>query len=134
MRRDGGGRGRQRGIGLIAAIFLIVVVAGLAVAIARMVRTSSDAFAQDLTSHRAYLAAESGAELGLNRVFAPAGASTCGTWNWSFDAVGLRGCQARVSCQADLVDGVPHYTLESAGRCAAGALVAERHLQVRAAP
>lgn len=127
-------RRRQQGIGLVAAIFLIVVVAVLVVAITRMVRTSSAAFTQDVISHRAYLAAESGAELGLNRVFAPAGAPSCTTWNWDLSALGLNDCQASVDCRSELVGGTPHYTLESSGRCDAGDVVAERHVLVRAAP
>ncbi len=137
MRRDriapGSTRG-QRGIGLMAAIFLVVVVAGLSVAIARMVRTANDAFGQDLTAQRARLAAEAGAELALNRVFAPAGTGSCSDRSWMLDDIGLAGCSVRVTCRSDLVAGVPHYTLESAGRCDAGSIAAERHLMVRAAP
>lgn len=127
-------RSRQRGIGLMAAIFLIVVVAGLVVAISRMVRTSSEAFAQDVVSQRAFLAAESGAQLGLNRVFAPAGAGACGVWTWSLDDVGLADCSSAVTCTSETVGGTPHYTIESAGRCDSGGVIAERAVLVRAAP
>jgi MSHA biogenesis protein MshP len=127
-------RRRQRGIGLIAAIFLIVVVAVLVAAITRMVRTSAQAFAQDVTTHRAFLAAESGAQLGLNRVFAPAGVPACATWTWDLAGVGLAGCQALVDCRSEVVGGTPLYTVESSGRCDAGGLVAERQVLVRAVP
>ena len=53
---------RNRGMGLVSAIFLILVVTILVVAISRMVRTSSEAFAQEVLSHKAFLAAESGAQ------------------------------------------------------------------------
>lgn len=138
MRRDIRTAGRaprgQRGIGLMAAIFLVVVVAGLSVAIARMVRTSSDSFGQDLTAQRARLSAEAGAELALNRVFAPSGTGSCSDRVWVLDGIGLAGCSARVTCRADVVSGEPNYTLQSAGRCDAGSVVAERHLLVRASP
>lgn len=127
-------RRSQQGIGLIAAIFLIVVVAGLMVAITRMVRTSGDAFAQNVVSHRAFLAAESGAQLGLNRVFAPAGTGSCSDWTWNLDDVGLRACSAEVTCRSVVVDGTPHYTLESGGRCEQGSFTAERRVLVRAVP
>lgn len=132
--RRGLGGGRQRGIGLVAAIFLIVVVAGLVAAIGRMVRTNADVFAQDVVSQRAFLAAESGAELGLNRVFAPAGTPACGTWSWDLEAMGLSGCRAEVACRSAVVDGTPLYTLESDGRCVSGGVVAERRVLVRAVP
>jgi len=131
--RGGFGR-RQHGIGLVAAIFLIVVVAGLVAAITRMVRTNADAFAQDVVSQRALLAAESGAELGLNRVFAPAGLPACSDWSWDLAAMGLSACRAEVSCRSEVVDGTPHYTLESDGRCVSGGVVAERRILVRAVP
>jgi MSHA biogenesis protein MshP len=128
-------RQRQRGIGLMAAIFLIVVVAVLVVAITRMVRTSAEAFAQDVVTHRAFLAAESGAQLGLNRVFAPAGGvPACTSWNWNLAQVGLSSCQAHVDCRSEVVGGTPHYTLESNGRCDAGGVIAERQVLVRAVP
>lgn len=127
-------RRRQRGIGLMAAIFLIVVVAVLVVAIARMVRTSSAAFAQDVMTHRAFLAAESGAQLGLNRVFAPSGVPACTAWSWDLAPVGLANCRADVACRSESVDGTPYYTVESHGRCDAGGVVAERRLFVRAVP
>jgi MSHA biogenesis protein MshP len=127
-------RRSQRGIGLVAAIFLIVVVAALTVAMARLVRSGGTALAQEVLAQRAFLAAESGAQLALNRVFAPAGAGACGTWSWDLDTVELPGCRAEVSCRSDLVDGVPHYTLESDGRCRAGEASAERRILVRAVP
>jgi MSHA biogenesis protein MshP len=125
---------RSGGLGLVSAIFLILVVGVLVVAIARMVRTSGDAFAQDVISHRAFLAAESGAQLGLNRVFAPAGAGSCTSWTFDLDGAGLPSCAASVSCTSDVVAAATYYTLTSAGRCDVGGFVAERRVLVRAQP
>ena len=127
-------RRSQQGLGLMAAIFLIVVVAALVVAISRMVRTSEGAFAQDVVDNDAFLAAESGAQIGLNRVFAPSGAPSCTSWTWDLASAGLANCQARVDCRTEVVGGTPHYTLESNGRCDAGGVVAERQVLVRAVP
>ena len=121
-------------MGLMAAIFLIVVVVTLVAAIVRMVRTSSDAFSQDVISQRAFLAAESGAQLGLNRVFAPSGAGVCGNWSWDLSAAGLETCTADVACRNEVVNGVPHYTIESDGRCDSRGVVAQRRILVRAVP
>lgn len=118
----------------MSAIFLILVVAVLVVAITRMVRTSGDAFAQDVITHRAFLAAESGAQLGLNRVFAPSGVGSCGSWTFDFADAGLPACAATVSCLSDVVAATTYYTLTSAGRCDVGGFVAERRVLVRAQP
>ena len=131
---------RQQGLGLVSAIFLIVVVAVIVAAITRMVRSSSEVFAQDVVSHRAFLAAETGSQLGLNRLFAPAGVGSCSSWSWDLSAFGLAQqlgiprCSATVSCRSELVGGESTFTLESAGRCDVGVHVSERSVLVRAQP
>ena len=125
---------RQRGLGLISAIFLIVVVAAIAVAVVSLVRSQSQAFAEDVLSEKAFLAAQTGGEVGLNRVFAPIGVPSCATWNFDLDRPGLEKCSARVVCSATAVNGTTQYTLESAGRCGTANDIAERHIVVRAAP
>ena len=125
---------KQRGIGLISAIFLIVVVSMLAVAITSMVRTSSDEFAQNIIDQNALLAAQSGAQLGLNKVFAPLGAGACSNWTFDLEDIGLRSCQAVVQCASIVVAGEPHYTLQSDGRCAVVGFAAQRRLELRATP
>lgn len=116
------------------AIFMIVVVAALAVGVTSLVRTGAGAFVQDVIAYKAFLAAESGANLGLNRVFAPAGVSTCANRTYTLDQPGLERCSATVTCTSVLVSGVPTYTIDSAGRCDTGSEVAERHVVVRAKP
>ena len=125
---------QQRGIGLVAAIFLIMVSALLSLAIARSVRTSSGAFSVEILSERALLAAESGAELSLNRLFAPSGASNCTAQNYPLTDLGLPACNASVRCDAVTVDGGDFFTITSDGRCDAGDLIAHRQVIVRAQP
>jgi MSHA biogenesis protein MshP len=123
---------RQRGIGLIAAIFLIVVVAALAVGVASLVRSNSNSFARDVLAYRAFLAADSGAQLGLNRVFAPVGTPSCSNRVYTFTQTGLEGCRAIVTCSALSVGGQQRYDVESHGRCTTATDVAERRIDVRA--
>lgn len=125
---------RSRGMGLVSAIFLILVVAVLVVAITRMVRFSGEAFAQEVMSNRAFLAAESGAQLGLNRLFAPEGTGSCSNWTWDLSSTGLNHCQASVACRSEVVGTTSYYTLESSGRCVVGGSIAERQVLVRAQP
>ena len=123
---------RQEGLGLVSAIFLILVVSVLVLAIVRTVRTSAEIFTLDVVSHRAFLAAESGAQLGLNRLFPPTGSGTCVDRVWLLDDVGLASCQASVACRSESVAGLSYYTLESDGRCDVGGVVAERRVLLRA--
>ncbi|NYE60457.1 MSHA biogenesis protein MshP [Duganella sp. 1224] len=58
-------RGQSAGIAIVTAIFLLVVVAGLVVAIVSLTTTQQDASAKDLQGTRAYLAARSGIEWAL---------------------------------------------------------------------
>ncbi len=126
--------GRSAGFGLISAIFLIVVVALLALAVASLVRTSSAAYGQDVLALQAFAAAESGAALALNRVFAPSGVGSCTSRNFDFTAPGLNGCRAQVECTELLIEGEPHYELLSLGHCQAGANFAQRQILLRARP
>ncbi len=125
---------KQTGIGLISAVFLIVVVSMLALAITGMVRTSSDEFAQNMIDQRTLLAAQSGAQLGLNKLFSPLGASACVNWTFDLESMGLRSCQAVVQCRSLLVASESHYTLESDGSCAVEGYSAARRLELRAKP
>ena len=127
-----GKRQAVSGLGMIGAIFLITVVAFLVVAITRSINTSAQAHALEVTSSQALLAAESGAQLGVQAVHPASGTGTCALRTWSFDGIGLPGCQVTVQCQVELVDGRNFYTIESAGRCSDGGLVtAERVVMVR---
>jgi len=58
---------RQRGVSLVAAIFLVVVLAFLAVAIVTVTSTQQAAYGLDVQGTRAYQAARSGVEWGLHR-------------------------------------------------------------------
>ena len=57
--------GRQAGVGLVTAIFILVVLAGLAVAIVSMSSAQQAASSLDVLGARAYQAARAGVEWGL---------------------------------------------------------------------
>jgi len=58
-------RDRQRGFGIVAAIFILVILAGLAVAITVVSTTQHIGSALDIQGGRAYQAARTGIEWGL---------------------------------------------------------------------
>jgi MSHA biogenesis protein MshP len=68
-------RARQRGVSLIAAIFLLVVLTGLGVAIVSMSTSQQIASAMDVQGSRAYQAARAGIEWGLYKQLIPQGAA-----------------------------------------------------------
>ena len=124
-----------RGAGLIAAIALLIIVALLALAITRTVQLGAGSVGLDILSQRALLTATSGAQLGLNRIFAPAGVGSCAGQSWDLsDLNGLPACQAAVTCASVTVRGRVFYEVRSTGTCAAGAEQASREVLVRATP
>ncbi|MYM39910.1 agglutinin biogenesis protein MshP [Duganella qianjiadongensis] len=56
---------RQRGVSIVTALFLVVVLTGLAVAVVTLSTAQQTTTAQDLLGARAYEAARAGVEFGL---------------------------------------------------------------------
>ena len=126
---------KSTGAGLVAAIALITIVAALTVAITRSVQLGAGSVAIETLNQRALLSASNGAQLGLNRIFAPQGAGACVDQVFSFaNTPGLPACQANVTCASENVRGRVYYTVNSTGSCTAGSLVAEREVLVQATP
>jgi MSHA biogenesis protein MshP len=75
-------RRRSAGVAIVTAIFLLVVVAGLAVAVVSLTTAQQDASAKDMQGQRAYQAARAGIEwalfTGLRGGVSPAAALGCG--------------------------------------------------------
>src|SRR6056297_1180389 len=62
---------QQRGIGLPAAIFVITIMAGLAVAISALIADNARSVQEEVQLTRAYYAAESAAAFAMNARFPP---------------------------------------------------------------
>jgi|GEM_PF-2325728 len=123
----------QRGLGIGAAIFLIMVVALLSAAIVRTVQTGAESHALEVMAHRAFLVAQSGAQLGLHRVLPPAGLANCAAQTYTFASLEQSYCSATVSCTQVNAQGRDLYTITSRGTCMDGATpVAERVVEVQA--
>ncbi len=118
----------QRGGALAVAIFIIVVMSILGVAMVRILGDLGRATVSDVYGTRAYAAARSGAELFLTDLFpldAPVDTSVCSVRDTSvplnnpftpdltqaFAVPGLNGCSAEVACDyLDLGAIDPAYT------------------------
>ena len=122
---------KQRGFGLPATIFIIVILAMIILAMSDLNQASSRAFSQDYQSQRAFYAAESGAQIAMNRIFL--GGGSCGASPISFSSAGLIDCSAVLSCAPPvIVSSVTYYTVTSTGTCGTGDDTAQRRIQVRA--
>lgn len=127
----------QLGIGLPAAIFVITLMAIIAIAINRLVSQSASTFEEQINLTRSFYAAESGAGFIMNGIYPPEefpayGGSTCPAVAvvYDFTVSGLNQCSATVSCDDSVVIGGKTYmTIESTGSC--GDI--ERTVQVRTA-
>ncbi len=94
------GRQRQRGFLVIAAVFLLVVLAGLVAYLTTVSTTSQAASAADLNSARAYQAARAGIEWGAYQVLrVPAFAAACDAAPQT-STLNLGSFKATVTCTA----------------------------------
>jgi MSHA biogenesis protein MshP len=136
---------RQTGLGLPAAIFVIVVLSLIVLALANLEERSSEALGQDVQSSHAFWAAESGAQAALSRLFPPGSAAsdcsdsyfsaTPGATVHSIPAgvPGLANCTFEVTCavQTDTA-GNNYFSLQSTGVCGSGIDRAQRSVAVGA--
>lgn len=125
---------KQRGFGLPATIFIIVILAMIILAMSDLNQASSRAFSQDYQSQRAFYAAESGAQVALNRIFLGGIACTdpMNSINFGDGVAGLAQCAVALECEPVLVSSVTYYTVTSTGTCGTGDDIAQRQIQVRA--
>ena len=117
---------QQQGIGLPIAIFVITVLSAFAVNMGLLVQDNASGRSEYITSLRASLAADTGADLGLNVAFDPSDAPvyaygvTCSSTatNYSFtNDAGMSGCSAAVTCTSATAGGKTIYTVTSVGTC-----------------
>lgn len=118
---------KARGIGLIGAVFVLVVIGLLAVALTRGVRTGAEQRGLENLATRAFLAAESGAQLGVREALPRSGSSVCTSRSYALSSLGYRNCSATVSCNQINAGGESFFSVESRAHCTAdNMLVAER--------
>jgi len=118
--------GKQQGIGLPIAIFVITVLAAFAVNMGLLVEDNASGRIAYVTNLRATMAADTGADLGMNVAFDPSDAPdyasgvTCSSsaidYDFSSDP-GMSGCSASVTCGSTTAGGKTIYTITSVGTC-----------------
>ncbi len=123
------------------AMFIMVGMAALALAMTRISTSTFVGVAQESISVQAFYAADSGAAYAVHRLLFNAAAaaeldSRCSAINGSnldFNAPGLQNCSATFSCiKAGSLNGEEIFTLRSSARCGSGSLGAERVVEAGA--
>ena len=129
------------GSALVVAIFVIIVVSLLGVALVKMLSTESKTIAYEVVGTRALQAAQSGAQWQLQQLFpldnvaqaCPVGTITRFFNNQTNEGRGLFNCQATVTC-SDFIhtNGIRYYQIESAGQCQTGDVITSRIVNIEA--
>jgi MSHA biogenesis protein MshP len=121
-----------KGFSLPLAIFILVIVSLLALAIFRMTALNQNSVTQEVLTARALFAAESGAQAQMMRLFPLSGIANCSAQTINFNSAGLNNCSASSTCVNRIVNGTTYYTIESNGRCTVAGFTALRTIEVEA--
>ncbi|GGD61917.1 hypothetical protein GCM10011357_16510 [Lacimicrobium alkaliphilum] len=127
---------------LVISLFVIVVMAFLALTLTRLLSASSDSLIFEVYGLRAHQAAQSGLEAKLTEAFplCPPGSvnSVCvdkslndptacdNTTAVTFSMDGLRNCSVSSSCSVETTGDSRYYQFTSTGTCEAGDAVTSR--------
>lgn len=122
----------EKGFSLPLAIFILVIVSLLALAIFRMTALNQQAVAQEVLTARALFAAESGAQVQMMRIFPISGPANCAAHSIAVTTAGLNACSFNSTCSVLIVNSQSYYNVESIGRCAIGGVSAQRTIQMQA--
>lgn len=121
---------KHAGFSLPAALFIIVILGLLAVALFRMTQTSEVSIAQEVLSIRGFYAAESGLQTAAMSIFpVSGGAGVCNNFTLNFTTTGLSNCSASVTCSQYVADGKNFYNIASTGQCSSGELQSSRTVE-----
>lgn len=125
---------KQKGLGLATALFVITVMALLAVVIAQLVANNAETTQEEVELVRSFYTAESGVQFGMNELFPPdgsAGADCAADFPIDYSGFvdgGLTNCDAHVQCDSVTVSSTEYFTITSTGTCND----VDRTIQVRA--
>lgn len=129
---------RQRGSILLMAIFAMVVLGGLGVALSKINTSQQHITAREILGARAWFAANSGSEWAMTQLF-PLATNPAALPQTScsatpvitvFTSKGLIGCSVSVRCEPQGVAPLLQYRIESTGRCGSGEFAVARVQEV----
>lgn len=131
---------RSSGFLIPMAAMIVVGIAVLATAIARIASQSGQASVVEGVSLQAFYAAESGAYYGMNQLMFDVSDRSVADTNCAavsgsvlnYSANGLQACSATITCVVSTVGGSPlsFYSIRSDASCGSGDIFAERIVEV----
>lgn len=123
-------RVRQRGLGLMAAIFVITIMSVIVVGVSSLVVTSKESYGYEILSLRAFQLAESGTQMAASHLLID-NAPDCSGLPTQLPPSELNSCSLSISCPVVIISGVEYFTLESTASCGSGVDQAIRKLTLR---
>jgi len=121
---------RQHGVGLPFALFIILILSIVGLAVNRLSESSSQSYAANIAGQRAYLMSYSALQQQLIGTLASSSCQcTAASTSVSFSLAGLSDCSATVSCSSFVAEGQSYCDLVSVASCDNGN--ASRTLEVR---
>jgi MSHA biogenesis protein MshP len=133
---------RQQGFLIPLALFILVGLLALALAVSRLTGQSGTSATLEPLSTQAFYAAESGGQYAMRHLFFDANDravvdAKCDGWSETVDfsagsAPGMQTCRAEVQCSLTSTADTSFYTITSTGRCGSGSLSAQRTIQISA--
>ena len=112
---------RQQGMGLPMALFIILILSIVGLAVNRLADTSSQNYSSNIAAQQAYLMAYSAIQQQLIDTLA---VDTCqctaANTTVTLAVAGLNSCQAVVSCSSFVAEGQTYCDISSAASCDGG--------------
>ncbi|WP_198159442.1 MSHA biogenesis protein MshP [Grimontia marina] len=113
---------------LIIAVFAMTALAALGAALMQITTSQSDTSTREVLGTRAWLAANSGTEMAMARLFPlatdvnnlPLAVCSETPVVTNFSSAGLRGCLVSVTCETIDAGEFVQYHVESKGQCGSG--------------
>ncbi|RTE86379.1 MULTISPECIES: pilus assembly PilX N-terminal domain-containing protein [Gammaproteobacteria] len=129
--------GKQQGSALVVAIFIIVVLSVVGIALTRVINDAAQGVVAEVYGARAYHAAASGIEVFMADELFPPNDDTpnCVAQSYTFNIDGLDNCEANVTCSEFPLPGDfsgTHFQVESVGVCDIGDSRYSRQLAIEA--
>lgn len=130
---------RQKGFLIPLALFILVGLLALSMAMSRLTSQSGTSATLEMLSTQAFFAAESGGQYAMHQLFFDAADQATVNNNCdalasppNFTAPGLQLCSVQVTCSRTTSAGTGFYTITSAANCGTGDLSAQRSIQISA--
>ncbi len=127
---------KQQGMGLPAALFLIVIMVMIVAGINQINEMNAATYGREWLSMRAFYAAESGAQTAAVYAINSSPAMPACDNNFINNLIpsGIPSCSISVTCSSQTVDAEIYITLTSSATCGEGIDAATRVIQVRVQP